>query len=161
VSALELVAALRDRGIMLSAVGGRLEVRPASALTDRDRDALRSHAADLLAVLNPLPVPTSGSEPWNAALASRLMYDADTLVEQLGVSGHHPAVNDAAAKAVRASIARDMETLRLVVAEFAGIVRRVAREQLFASGAGQNTSEPGANALLLSGWSGHLKVDGT
>ena len=60
-SALALVAALRDRGITLSAVGGRLEVRPASALTGSDRDAIRAHAADLLAILTaPAALPPAG-----------------------------------------------------------------------------------------------------
>ena len=149
-SAAELVDTLRQRGITLSALGGRLEVRPASALTDRDREAIRSHVADLLVVLSPPRAPTSGAEPWDAALASRLLYDADTLVEQLGVSGHHPAVNDAAARAVRASLTRDMETLRFAVAEFTEIVRGVARERLFAGREEQNVPATGANAVALS-----------
>ena len=131
-SASELVDALRARGVTLSVANGRLEVRPASALTDPDRALIRVHVTDLLAALN----PTTG-EPWNAAVARRLMYDADTLVGQLGVDGRHPEVTNAAARAVNVSATRDLPALRLAVARFGAIVRRIACER--GNGAGCST----------------------
>jgi hypothetical protein len=54
------------------------------------------------------------------------MFDADALVEQLGIDGRLPAVQDAAAMVTSAHAMRDMETLRLAIAEFTVVVRRLA-----------------------------------
>ena len=46
-----LVADLRARGITLRPDGEKLRCRPRAALTERDLSALRTHKADVLAVL--------------------------------------------------------------------------------------------------------------
>lgn len=107
------------RGFTLRAVGEQLSVAPASALTTADRQAIRERRNELLAILSP-------KEPWNPQAAIRLMHEADALVERLGVSGGHPAVAEAAAMVSSALAARDMETIRLAVVEFAVILRRIA-----------------------------------
>jgi hypothetical protein len=111
-----LLTEFARRGLTLRAVAGRLSVSPATALTVNDREVIREHRDELLAVLSPV-------EPWNLAMAIRLMHDADALVEQLGVSGRHPAIADAAAMVTSAHATRDMETIRFAVAEFALFVR--------------------------------------
>lgn len=47
----ELLAALRERGVVLRDDGGSLRVAPASALTDEQRALLCQHAPELLALL--------------------------------------------------------------------------------------------------------------
>jgi hypothetical protein len=117
-----LLADFARRGFTLRAASGRLSVSPASALTAADREAVRQRRDELLALL-------ARAEPWDLPTALRLMHDADSLVEQLGVSGRHPAVAAAAATVASALTTRDMETLRFAVAEFAAVVRELARKQ--------------------------------
>jgi hypothetical protein len=117
-----LLADFGRRGLALRASADRLCVSPASALTESDRGAIRQHRDELLALLSP-------AEPWDAEAALRLAHDADSLVGQLGVSGRHPAVADAAAMVVSALATRDMETLRFAAAEFAAVVRELTRKQ--------------------------------
>jgi hypothetical protein len=160
-SAADLVETLRRRGIALSEAGGRLEVRPASALTDRDREAIRSHAADLLAALqSPRAPEEQAGEPWDREVAIKLMFNADGLVERLGVDGHHSAIVNAATLVSSASDARDMETLRFALAEFELTVRRVARERLLMERRGQN-SAAGTVAPTLVGQVNNAKCGGT
>ena len=116
-----LLAGLSNRGFTLRAVSGRLAVSPATSLTAADRDAIYERRNELLAILSP-------GEPWNPGVAIRLMHDADTLVEEMGVSGRHPAIADAAATVTSAFATRDMETLRFAMSEFVSVVRRVAHE---------------------------------
>lgn len=55
---MEISAVLQDfrqRGFHLAAVPEGIEIIPASALTDADREAIRKHKAELLAVLAPQP----------------------------------------------------------------------------------------------------------
>lgn len=61
-TAVQLADELAGRGFALAA-GGRLQVRPASALTPRDREMIRSLAVDLVAALGP---PRQAPEPWTA-----------------------------------------------------------------------------------------------
>jgi hypothetical protein len=117
-----LLADFARRGLTLRATAGRLSVSPASALTATDREAIRQRRDELLALL-------SRAEPWDLPAALRLTHDADSLVGQLGVSGRHPAVADAAAAVVSALATHDMETLRFAVAEFAAVVGELARKQ--------------------------------
>jgi len=125
-----LLADFTRRGFTFRPVAGRLSVSPATALTAGDREAIRERRDELLAVLSP-------AEPWNLATAIRLMHDADTMVEQLGVSGRHPAVADLAAMVVSAFATRDMETVRFAVTEFTTLIGRLARERVAAGGARQ------------------------
>jgi hypothetical protein len=128
------------RGFTLRAVAGRLAVSPAAGLTANDRDTLREHRLKLLAFLSP-------AEPWNQEVAVRLIYDADTLVEQSGVSGRHPAVVEAAAMVTSAFALRDLETLRLAVAEFAVLIRQLARERIPAEVSRQPLGESSGEGL--------------
>jgi hypothetical protein len=48
-----LVQALRARGVTLRVDGGRLKVRPASAVTPDEVEALKRHKAEVLALLAP------------------------------------------------------------------------------------------------------------
>jgi hypothetical protein len=48
-----LLEDLTSRGVQLTPDGDGLVVRPASKLTDSDRQAIRTHKPELLAVLNP------------------------------------------------------------------------------------------------------------
>jgi hypothetical protein len=127
-SARELVNALSARGIALSVVEGRLQARPASALTPQDRDAIRSVLTDLVALLIPVPALT-GPEPWDPAVAIQLMHDADSLVAQADLDGRHPVLVDAAGMVQDAYFTRDLGTLRFAVTEFAFAVRNVTRER--------------------------------
>jgi hypothetical protein len=117
-----ILADFARRGFAFRAVADRLRISPASALTTADREVIRERRTELLAILTP-------AATWNQEEAIRLMHEADSLVEQLGVSGRHPAVADAAAMVVSAFATRDMETVRFAVSEFAVVVRRVASER--------------------------------
>lgn len=65
--------------------------------------------------------------PWDRQReASKRMYDADTLVEHLGVNGNDPEVQSAAAMVHSAVQTRDMTTVLHALAEFEAVVRRVA-----------------------------------
>jgi hypothetical protein len=75
----------------------------------------------------PQPDPLlTGAEPWDLDTASRLMFDADSLFEELKINRQVPAIQSAAAMVVSALSTRDMETLRLAVAEFIDVARRIA-----------------------------------
>jgi hypothetical protein len=90
------------------------------------------------ALLSPIPpfshpsaggevTPTlAGAEPWDQRTALRLLLDADTLVERLGIDGQLPTIREAAAVVTSALATRDLETVRLAVAEFEAVVRGVA-----------------------------------
>jgi hypothetical protein len=52
VTARSLLANLRARGLRLKHVGARLHVAPRTALTDADREALREHRMELVALLH-------------------------------------------------------------------------------------------------------------
>lgn len=131
-SAAALLDALRGRGIVAAAVGGKLVVRPATKLTASDRAALRRHLPELVVVLAGGHEPTAevpplaGEETWDPVVASRLVFDADALVANLGVDGRHPAVAGAAAAVVSAHATHDLETLRFAVSEFVTVVRGLA-----------------------------------
>jgi hypothetical protein len=150
-SAAELIETLSERGIALSVTGGRLEVRPASALTAPERVAIRERIAGLIAVLSPV---LSESEPWNVSIAIRLMHDADTLVAESGLDARHPALVAASAVVLSAFAARDLETVRFAVAEFAVEVRRVARER---ASAAAKAEKPPRTAVRPSGRSGNAQ----
>lgn len=62
--AVALLADLRSRGVELVAAGDRLRFRPASAVSEDTREALRVHKAELLALLG----PRSYSYPWPDSL---------------------------------------------------------------------------------------------
>jgi hypothetical protein len=110
-----------------------------------------------LSPFSPAPVapnsdpPLSSNEQWDSRVAARLMFDADTRVEQLGVDGRHPMIVNAATMVASAFATRDMETLRLALSEFVVCVREVSREQLLADGKGQAVAAKGANVLPLVG----------
>jgi hypothetical protein len=50
-TAVELVSALRARGVELVAAGDRLRFRPSEAVTSEEREALRCHKAEVLRLL--------------------------------------------------------------------------------------------------------------
>ena len=139
-----LLADLDKRGFALRAVEGRLSVSPANELTTSDRDLIREHRDELLAIL-PVPVNSRTDrqvERWNEEVALRLMNNADALVEQLGISGHHPKVAGAAAMVVSAFTFQDLETVRLAVTEFTIVVRKVASEPLLETHAKERSELP-------------------
>lgn len=70
--------------------------------------------------------PTPPADRWNAAEATRLQHEADTLVGTLGVNGLHPEVQAATARLYDAHRMRDMPLLRRRIAEFTQTVRRLA-----------------------------------
>ena len=72
------------------------------------------------------PCLSSGPVQWNSEEASRLMSDADTLVERLGANGTNPEVRAVAALVASAYATRDVETLRFACAEFQAAVRRLS-----------------------------------
>jgi hypothetical protein len=146
-TATELIETLSKRGIVLSVTGGRLEVRPASALTAPDRAAIGKRLADLIAALSPAP-SLSGLEPWDRAIAIQLMHDADTLVAESGLDGRHPALVAAGEVVFSAFAARDLETVRFAVAEFAVEIRRVTRER---ASAAAKAEKPPRTAVRPSG----------
>jgi hypothetical protein len=100
-----------------------LTVRPSSALTPGDRAAIVRHLPGLVAAVAAGVRPAGACD---AAAAVRLLTEADTLVERLGVSGTHPAVAAAAGMVCRAYAAGDPAAVRCVVAEFERVVRAVA-----------------------------------
>jgi hypothetical protein len=53
--AADLLHSLRERGFALVLVDGRLSVSPGSLLTDADKLALKTHKADLIALLEAEP----------------------------------------------------------------------------------------------------------
>jgi len=130
VSTTEIIHALRCRGITLLAVEGKLVVRPATGLTSDDRDAIRSNVPELVAALAAERQLASqvevevGSESWDQSAALRMLFDADTLVEQLEVDGRHPEIAAAAARVSDAFVAHDMPALRRALGEFETAVRR-------------------------------------
>jgi hypothetical protein len=132
-NAATLIHDLRSRGFSLAAVKGSLQVRPAANLTPADRAAIRAQLAELLAEVTPgctFPLMRlSGRVAWDQGEALRLLFEADELVERLGVSGRHPEIAAAAAVVDSALATRDLETVRFAVAEFAAAVRSVFTEQ--------------------------------
>ena len=115
----DLLADLTRRGFAVRVASGAIAVTPASALDAADRQAIRERRAELLVILLP-------GEVWDVGTASRLMFDADGLVEKLGVDGRHPAVADAAAMVCSAHLTHELETLRFAVSEFVAVVHRLA-----------------------------------
>ena len=115
-----LLLALARRGVTVTAEEGRLGVRPAAALTDADRAALRAGKAELLAYLT----PPAGA--WDIAAVRTLTADADALVERLGVSCTHPDLRPAAKRAAEAIARRDMAALVRAVRAFELLVHRLA-----------------------------------
>jgi hypothetical protein len=114
--------ALRTRGFALAVADGKLVVRPATELTAADRESIRLHLQELLALVN-------DGKPfveWDAGAAGRLMCDADALVGELGMSGLDPAVQDAAERVCRANLAENMDELRRAVTAFVLVVRVLA-----------------------------------
>jgi hypothetical protein len=153
VTAATLIGDLRARGFSLVAANGELRVSPAAALTAADRVAIRSHLPGLLAAL---AARVAGREsPANRGCsrdeAIRLMFDADALVEQLGIDGRLPAVQDAAAVVTSAFATRDMETLRLAVAEFGVVVRTLAGRRVTTGGAVPTPACPGREGGVVRG----------
>jgi hypothetical protein len=116
-----LLADLTRRGFVIRVTGGALAISPASELTANDRVAVRECRAALLLAL-------SSAESWDAADAIQQMYDADTLVGQLGVSGCHPEVQDAATRVIAAFTDCNPVAFRSALAEFTATVRRLADE---------------------------------
>jgi hypothetical protein len=139
-----LLADFARRGFTLRAVSGRLSVSPATALTAADRTVIRERRTELLAALSPV-------EPWDTAAAIRLMFEADALVEQLGVDGRFLVIANAASKVVNVLATHDMAAFRVALSEFAVIVRATADERLFVSGTGQTLGNTGSNALTAVG----------
>lgn len=113
----ELLVDLTHRGFAVRASNGALVVSPASALGASDRAALKARRDELLALL-------AAPEPWSADVAHRLMFDADSLVESLGVDGRHAVIAAAAERVTVAHTARDLLALRTAVTQFEGAVRR-------------------------------------
>jgi hypothetical protein len=112
----------RGRGIAVSAADGKLKLRgPADAIDTELKAALAAHKAALLLLVSPL-------EKWGATLARRLMFEADGLVEQLGVNGHDPRIARLAAVAVDAQMRHDLRGVRAAVEEFTRTARTVAEE---------------------------------
>lgn len=130
-STTEIIRTLRRRGLTLLAVEGKLMVRPATGLTTDDREAIRGKVPELVAALSaerPLTPQVEVevvSESWDQSAALRMLFDADTLVEQLAVDGRHPEIAAAAARVSDAHLARDARTLRRMLSEFETVVRRV------------------------------------
>lgn len=128
----DLVTALRARGFVLAVADGTLAVCPATGLTAADREAIRHNLPELVAALanEPLEPADTTSQPlsdaWDSELAHRLVYDADALVSELGVSGWHPAVQDAAEAVARAHATENMTALRRAVSAFVTVVRGLA-----------------------------------
>lgn len=120
-----LLVALARRGLTVDLAGDRLAVRPAAALTDADRAAIRAGKAELVRYLSP---PAAG---WDANAARALLADADALVERLGVPNTHPELRTLATSAVEAVAGRDLLVL-------VGRVRRFEQAAVrLAAGAGQ------------------------
>lgn len=63
-----LLAQLEAKGVTVEADGGRLRLRPASALTAQELEAARALKPDLLSLLKGRPAPAW--TPWPASLAS-------------------------------------------------------------------------------------------
>jgi hypothetical protein len=128
------------------ASGGAPRVRPDGPRPRRDPIARRGPPCRL--------EPALGARVGRRALGRGTRGQADVRRGHPGRAPRrerpHPAVNDAAARAVRASLTRDIEALRLAVAEFTEIVRGVAREQCFADGTGQHASEDGRKYPVCS-----------
>ena len=117
-----LVSNLTGRGMSVTVEGERLAVRPASRLTDADRELLRRHKAELLAHLT-----RAGPEPWVAATAIALMHGADGAVAASGASGRHPDVRAAVERVWDAHRRHDLGGVRAACAELVGTVARLAR----------------------------------
>ncbi|QDU23914.1 hypothetical protein [Urbifossiella limnaea] len=134
-----LLSALRGRGFAVAATGGKLTVRPASALTTAEQAAIVTHLSGLVAAVATGVTPAVGDRDNDTAV--RLLTDADTLVERLRVSGTRPEVNAAAAMVCRAYATGDLAAVRFAVAEFERVVRRLAGRPRVGAGAGH---PPGA-----------------
>lgn len=95
-----LVETLRGRGVTFWSEGDRLRFRPASALTDADRDALREHKPAILRLLGNAPDVAAFVRSVHARGISLVCYpDGDmwwgrglTPAEVAFVAGHRAAV---------------------------------------------------------------------
>jgi len=120
-----------DRGIRLWLENGSIRYWSPSALDPSIRQELAANKSAVIAYLG----------HWSRPEAARLVAEADALVARLGVDGRDARVWAAAEAVTRATTAGDMVQLRLRVAEFEGLVRRLAEKP-----------EPVQLADPLSGW---------
>ncbi len=76
----DLLTYLRDAGFAVALVGGGIRVAPAAALTDTDREAIKAHRGELLALLAPVrKEPIALSEPWTDSDAAKFVDRRDRL----------------------------------------------------------------------------------
>ncbi|VTS01848.1 unnamed protein product [Gemmata massiliana] len=129
-SATDLLVTLRRRGLALSVVAGKLVVQPATALAPADREDIRAHLPALVAILTvereqfDRPEPEAGAA-WDQHAAHRLMFEADALVEALGVNGRCPEIDTAAEAVYRAHVAHDPRAFRNAIERFVTTVHRL------------------------------------
>lgn len=80
-TAAALVQDLRTRGFKLQAADGRLVVTPASRLTDADRELIKRHRDELLALANPANA-ANGLDSQGLGAGERLANDGERHVDQ-------------------------------------------------------------------------------
>jgi pyochelin synthetase len=88
-----LLDKLRSRGVEVFTDGHRVGVRPAGALTDDEREALRRHKADVLALLTappPAPPPAGDDDAFPRLFPDLDWANAMTLCLTCGWWGHRP-----------------------------------------------------------------------
>ena len=116
--AVRVMARLAEAGIRLAPDGPNLRYSSPVPLTPELRELIIAHKAVLLAYLS----------IWSGPRALALEQAADALVEQLGVSGTDPAIQEAATRCAAAGVAKDMGALRLAVFELEARARKLAAE---------------------------------
>ena len=134
-----LVERLRARGFTFVVEDRAVRIRPASALTAADRQAIQADLPALVALLAQTDgagghsdsttehvVAVASREPWDAREAARLMAAADAVVERLGVDGRSPEISQAAARVLSALATQDLESVRIACGEFEIAVRAEA-----------------------------------
>jgi hypothetical protein len=116
-------------------------LRPASALTSKDREEIRANLPALLALLAQpaktveryVPaaekaVKVAGGEPWELREVVQMMADVDTIVGRLGVDGRDPEIMEAVARVVAAFEMRDQETVRFACSEMVAVAHRLVAQ---------------------------------
>jgi hypothetical protein len=112
-TATELLDDLTRQGFTLTPQGGSIRVRPASRLTEAQRQAVAGHKLTILALLT---APVAPSAPWNAVEAGRQVGAALAAWRWPAERAARCRLGELADAVDAAYLARDLPRLRQAVA---------------------------------------------
>jgi hypothetical protein len=120
-----LIASLTSRGIQLIPDGSGLIVKPASKLTDAEREAIRQHATEIRATISPKerePGRSDGEHP----LASSLI----TIADAIAAAPRSPVLNDLALSKAAAAFVVSERAIQTALPALRAEIERVRCETI-------------------------------